>query len=67
MIQRPPELPVPSDIDPAATVPLVALAWARSGDNDCTFGPDGTAYFVYGMLQSSRARAIARAHMIARA
>jgi len=37
MINRPAALPVPNDIDPAATVPLIALAWARSGDKGDLF------------------------------
>jgi hypothetical protein len=36
-IRRPAELPVPDDIDPATTVPLIALAWARSGDKGDLF------------------------------
>jgi hypothetical protein len=37
MIRRPAELPVPDDIDPSVTVPLIALAWARSGDKGDLF------------------------------
>jgi hypothetical protein len=36
-IARPAELPVPDDIDPSTTVPLLALAWARSGDKGDLF------------------------------
>jgi hypothetical protein len=36
-IRRPAELPIPGDIDPQATVPLIALAWARSGDKGDLF------------------------------
>ncbi len=37
MIRRPAEPPAPDDIDPSATVPLVELAWARSGDKGDLF------------------------------
>ena len=37
MITRPADLPAPGDIDPSATVPLIALAWARSGDKGDLF------------------------------
>ncbi len=34
---RPPEPPAPGEVDPATTVPLVRLAWARSGDKGNLF------------------------------
>ncbi len=37
MIARPPVPPAPDDSDPATTVPLIALAWARSGDKGDLF------------------------------
>jgi hypothetical protein len=37
MIERPREPSVPADIDPALTVPLIRLAWARSGDKGNLF------------------------------
>jgi hypothetical protein len=37
MIARPEELAIPTDIDAGATVPLVKLAWARSGDKGDLF------------------------------
>jgi hypothetical protein len=36
-IARPDEPPAPSDADPQCTVPLIALAWARSGDKGNLF------------------------------
>ncbi len=37
MIVRPEPPALPSDADPAKTVPLIALAWARSGDKGDLF------------------------------
>jgi hypothetical protein len=37
MIQRPAELAAPTDADPSCAVPLVRLAWARSGDKGDLF------------------------------
>ncbi|MDB5396053.1 MAG: hypothetical protein JWM91_3559 [Rhodospirillales bacterium] len=37
MIVRPPAPTEPSDADPVTTVPLIALAWARSGDKGDLF------------------------------
>ena len=36
-IVRPAEPPLPGDIDPQCTVPLIRLAWARSGDKGDLF------------------------------
>ena len=37
LVARPSPPPLPTDIDPAATVPLVHLAWVRSGDKGDLF------------------------------
>jgi hypothetical protein len=37
MLVRPPAPPEPTDADPARIVPLIALAWARSGDKGDLF------------------------------
>jgi len=37
LVERPSPPPLPTDIDPAATVPLVHLAWVRSGDKGDLF------------------------------
>jgi hypothetical protein len=37
MLVRPPAPPQPTDADPGHTVPLIALAWARSGDKGDLF------------------------------
>jgi hypothetical protein len=37
LVKRPPGVARPTDVDPAATVPLVQLAWVRSGDKGDLF------------------------------
>ncbi|MBV1687845.1 DUF1446 domain-containing protein [Novosphingobium sp. G106] len=69
MIARPGEPPVPSDREAEATVPLVKLAWARSGDKGNLFNAGviarNPAYYPY-ICAALSAEAVAEwfAHLV---